>query len=658
MTFDKTDIFRTRRDLIIGIALVVAIFGVYGGLFGHDFVNYDDPLYITENPHLCKGLSSQGLLWALTTEYANFWHPLTWLSYLADYQLFGLAPGGFLLTNLLLHTLSSLLLFATLRNMTGATWRSAMVAALFALHPINVESVAWVAERKNTLSTFLWMLAMWGYARYARRPTRWGVILVLAIFVLGLMAKPMLITLPFAFLLLDYWPLGRWKGLGSPIGIGDYGSSTISASFPRLVMEKIPFFLISAVFSVIAYIAQERGGALASLTKFPLSVRGANAVVSYARYVKKTIWPADLAIFYPHHGMPLWQELSGALLVLALITLSAVFFVRKRPWFAVGWFWYLGTLVPVIGLVQIGIFSMADRFAYIPLIGLFILLIWGGDEFRVYFSLKPRVVSILSVLILTALCVVTYRQVGYWQNGLLLFQHALRVTGDNPLALNNLGQSYMQRNELDLALIQFKKTLALVPDYEALTNIGVILAKQGKTKEAKGYWKQAIALSPEKSAAIGNLGMMLVREGRLDTGLDYLSKAVALDSDLAEVHSYLGMALLRKGHLQKAIVCFQTALALSPKGVETQIELKKALGFYESILSAADDLKKALEEKKTAADPGVARQALEKAISRYQRAVSRLPGYARESFDRRAIPEVEWVLLQYSRKETMRQTID
>ncbi|MBI9084510.1 MAG: tetratricopeptide repeat protein [Desulfobacterales bacterium] len=565
MNTHATPFHLRHGDLFWGAALVVLVFSAYWGVADHAFVNYDDPLYVTKNPHLIKGFSIDGILWAFSTLYANFWHPLTWLSYLFDFELFGMHPGGYLFTNLMLHLFSTLILFATLRRMTGALWRSGLVAALFALHPLNVESVAWVAERKNVLSTFFWMLTVWGYCRYAQQPGRGRFVLVLVFFVLGLMAKPMLVTLPFVLLLIDYWPLGRLSPFQASEGNGRSLAGISLVPFFSLAIEKLPFLLIAAVFSVIAYVAQDVGGALPSLETFPLPVRAANALVSYSVYLRKMVWPVDLTVFYPHPGMPPWGKVGGSMLVFVLVTFFSVKQVRSRPWFIVGWLWYLGTLVPVIGLVQIGSFAMADRFAYIPLIGVFIMLGWNtaGESGGRW---KQWGLVLCWAMVLVVMAGMTRQQVRYWQNSTTLFRHALAVAGNHFVIHKYLGAALAEDGDPAAAAWHYREVLRLEPDNGGNHyNLGVVLAEKGDTVAAVWHYREALRLKADKEGEIhSNLGALLINQGALAEAAAHLHEAIRIDPSLKKAHNNLANLYARQGRLDLAVDSYRRALEIDP----------------------------------------------------------------------------------------------
>ena len=496
----KTPPVRSRRapaDFWIASLVGIGVLAAFGRIRGHQFILYDDPEYVVENLHVRAGLGLEGVRWAFTTGHSANWHPLTWLSHMLDCQLFGLNPGLHHLTSLLLHAANSVLLFWVLKRMTGARWPSAFAAALFALHPLHVESVAWVAERKDVLSTLFWLLALWAYARYAERPGggRYG--LSLALFLLGLMAKPMLVTLPFVLLLLDYWPLGRILG-------------PARSTFVSLLVEKVPFLVLSAASSVVTFLVQRKWGAVASVAEIPWVDRLANAVVAYAAYLRKTIWPSDLAFFYPlPHERPLGQV---ALAALVMIGLSALVLrgSRRHPYLATGWGWYVVTLVPVIGLVQVGDQAMADRYTYVPSIGLFVIAAWGGAEVLGRRRLHSRALASLAAGLSLACGLATWFQAGTWKNSLTLFEHALRVTENNYLAHAGLGLALAESGRLDEAIAHYGEALRVNPFYSpAEASLGLALAQKGRVAEAIVHYRAALRLRPNRTEALNNLAWLL-----------------------------------------------------------------------------------------------------------------------------------------------------
>ena len=565
------------RNLLIMVMLTAATLLIFWRVTGHDFIMFDDEVYVTQNEQVQDGLSRQGVVWAFSTTHANFWHPLTWLSHMLDCELFGLNPGGHHFTGLLIHLLNTLLLFLVLHRMTGALWPSAFVAALFAWHPLHVESVAWVSERKDVLSAFFWILTLGAYARYVEHPRVGSYLLVLVFFSLGLMAKPMLVTLPFVLLLLDYWPLGRFN-LG-PLSHESNRSTHLRTSAFHLVLEKIPFFALSAVACVLAYMAQARGGALKGASLFPIGVRTANAAISYVSYMEKMIWPHDLAVFYPHPGTwPMWQVAGAALLLLAVSAL-AVAAVRKAPYLAFGWFWYVGTLVPVIGLIQVGDHAMADRYTYVPLIGLFIMIAWGARDAAKRLPRKRLVLSLSALAVLCALAMGSVRQLKHWKNSVTLFQHTLNVTKNNYVAHTNLGILSAGQGRLDRAMSHYADALRIKPDLlEARMNMGAALATQNKFEQASLHYLKALQVKPDFAAAYYNLGNLSAAQGKTTEAVSYFQRALMIEPDDPEIHNNLGISLAALGKRQEAVQHFQEALRIDPDFTSARNNLNVILG--------------------------------------------------------------------------------
>nr|MBC8360831.1 tetratricopeptide repeat protein [Candidatus Desulfatibia profunda] len=478
---DKHRIVNIRYDFLVCLFLVIAILAVYWQVRNYSFVNYDDSQYVTQNHNVQAGLTLESITWSFTAVQASNWHPLTWISHMLDCQLYGMNPGRHHLTNVLLHILNSLLLFLVFMRMTGKLWQSGFVAALFALHPLHVESVAWISERKDVLSTFFWMLSLWGYLRYVERPGVCRYLLLLFLFILGLMTKPMLVTLPFVLLLLDYWPLNRFQSGSS----GD-GNHSIQRPFDfGLVWEKIPLFLLSAVSSVTTYIVQKSGGAVNSLAAIPFHDRIANAIVSYVSYIGKMIWPNNLAVFYPYQKSILLWKVAGAGLLLVVVPVVIFRMVRTKPYFAVGWLWYIGTLVPVIGLVQVGAQGMADRYTYVPLIGIFVIIAWGVPDFMPKWRYRRIGFTVTIAAILAIMMITTRLQIRYWSNSVTLFEHALEVTVDNCIVHAKLGEALAGQGKIDAAVRHYHEALRIKPDFvAALLNLGVALKEKGELNEA------------------------------------------------------------------------------------------------------------------------------------------------------------------------------
>jgi Flp pilus assembly protein TadD len=606
---DNNDVHSQRLVRIVYLLLIFATLVVFHRLPTHDFINLDDNLLIYENPQVLAGFTKGGVIWAFTQYHAEYWHPVTWLSHMLDCQLFGLRPGLHHLTSLLFHLANCALLLLILKKMTGALWRSAFVAALFAIHPLHVESVAWVAERKDVLSAFFWFLTIWAYVRYAEQPGLKSYLLVLLFFGLGLMAKPMVVTLPFVLLLLDYWPLGRLQ-LQNVRTASDLDIP--GASLFRLVWEKIPLFVLTAVTIAATVVVQDKVGALRSLEAFPLQARIANALVSYVSYMAKMFWPHNLAVYYPHPGtIPLWQ-VAGSGLLLLCISVMVIKAAKNRPYFAVGWFWYLGTLVPVIGLVQVGSQAMADRYSYLSLIGLFIMIAWGVPSILAGWRHEKTVFAIASAILLLGCMVGTWRQVGHWQNSITLFQHAVRVTSDNHFAHNNLGVALARGGRLAEATYHYSQALRIKPDraevhnnlgnalaaqgnvdravghyYQALeidsnnarvyNNLGNLLANQGKTEEAIINYNEALRLEPDYVKAHYNLGTALAEQGRTEQAIKHVTEALRLMPYWAGAHNNLGVLLERRGRLDEAIRHYYEALRLEPDYAKARTNLERAL---------------------------------------------------------------------------------
>ena len=570
--------------LLVCLVLVLATSAVYWHVTGNDFILLDDNVYVYENPHIQNGLTSDSIIWAFTTTHAGLKIPLTWLSLMLDYELYGLDAGGYHLTNLLLHLANVLLLFLVFKLMTGGLWRSGFVAALFALHPLHVESVAWVAERKDVLSTFFWMLTLWAYFRYVLRPTVKRYLLILVPFVLGLLAKPMLVTLPFVLLLLDYWPLGRFQvgqSTNAPessvrplIKSGQPMSSVLS-----LVWEKIPLFILVAVSSAVTFLAEKSAGALVHSETWPISIRIANGLVSYVKYLGKMIWPSHLAVFYPHPGysLPIWK-VAGACLLLLCISILVVRWARRYPYLVVGWLWYIGTLVPVVGFVQVGSQAMADRFTYIPLIGLYIIIAWGVPEIVPRRPHRNLYLAMLSTTLFLFLMVLTWKQVQYWKNGISLFEHTLEVTSNNWLCNYNLATALDKEGRTDDAIKHYQEALRIKPDYaEAHNNLGIALDRKGRIDDAIKHYQEALRIKPDNAEAHNNLGIDLDRKGRIDNAIKHYQEALRIEPDNAEAHNNLGIDLARKGNVDVAIRHFQKALQINPNFSYARANLKKAL---------------------------------------------------------------------------------
>jgi protein O-mannosyl-transferase len=585
-----------RRIVIACLFLVVATLATYSDLKNHQFINYDDNTYVTVNPPVQAGLTLKGLSWAFTTMHGSNWHPLTWLSHMLDVQLFGLNPTGHHLTNLVFHIANALLLFLWLLYLTRTLGCSFLVAALFALHPMHVQSVAWAAERKDVLSTFFWLLTMWAYVWYVERPELGRYLLILLCFCLGLMAKPMLVTLPFVLLLLDYWPLGRlsFKGITAAAASPKPGPGV---AIKRLVWEKLPLLVLSALSCVVTFYAQKQ--AEMTLESFPFANRLANAALVYVSYLSKMLWPAHLAVLYPlsRHGVLTWQALFASL---DLVVLTFLVFrqARRHPYLLVGWLWYLGTLVPVIGLVQVGVQAMADRYTYLPFIGLFIMVAYGMADLGARWHVPKFLLPVGAGVVLSALMICTWVQVGYWRDSVSLFEHALKVTGGYSLTHNNLGAALMKQGKPDQAIPHFTEALRLNPNYaEAQNNLGLALAAQGKMDQAIAHYAEALRLRPGYAVVHNNLGMALAAQGRFDQAVAQYAEALRLKPDLADAHNNLGIALVGQGTMDQAIAQFSEALRITPDSAEVHNNLGLALAKQGKIDEAIPILQKAIQIK-------------------------------------------------------------
>jgi tetratricopeptide (TPR) repeat protein len=553
------NIFSRYRDVMVCLFLVVFTLSVYWQVHNYDFVNFDDNIYVSDNRHVQGGLTLDGITWAFTTIHASNWHPLTWLSHMLDHQLYGLNPGGHHTTNLLFHIANSLLLFFIFRKMTGHFWQSAFLASLFALHPLHVESVAWISERKDVLSTFFWMLTMWSYIRYVQHPRIDKYLLALLFFILGLMSKPMLVTLPFVLLLLDYYPLGRFDKQA------DSSNSLKRTTFFRLILEKLPFFVLVVMSSVITFYAQKHGGAVKPLEIISIQARIANTLVSYASYILKMLCPSKLAVLYPHPGSYPWWQITGACSLLLFISFSAIRVIKQSPYFFVGWFWYLGTLVPVIGLVQVGSQSMADRYTYIPLIGIFMIISWGTPELVKRWHHLKIFLSPIAIAILFIFMVVAFFQVGYWKNSITLFEHTLKVTSNNYRAHDSLASALQKQGRIDEAIRHYEEVIRIRPDYvHAHFNLGVILKDQGRIDEAIEHYEEALRFKPDYADAHYNLGNALRVQGRIDEAIKHYKEAIRIKPDYMSAHKNLVILLKRQGRIDEAIKHYEEVLRIKP----------------------------------------------------------------------------------------------
>jgi len=580
---------RYRYELILA-GLVALTWAVFGQVLGFAFVGIDDPGYVTNNERVLAGWTVGNFGWAFTTLAQSNWHPLTWISLMLDAWAGGGQPAVFHLTSLLLHIANTLLLFHVLRRMTGAEWRSAIVAALFAVHPLHVESVVWVAERKDVLSTLFWLLAVWAWIGYVERPGPRRYARVVLAMVGGLLAKPMLVTLPVVLLLLDFWPLGRFA-----LRRGDWRAALRPPW--GAVVDKIPLAALAAASAAITLHAQSAGGAVGSLELFPLGARVGNALLSYVRYIALMIRPTGLAIPYPYDLEALTPlRVGGAAILLAAISWLVIRSARSRPYLIVGWAWYGVTLLPVIGIVQVGGQSMADRYTYVPLTGLFVMVVWGVSEWVATRSAKVHVAAgVTASGIVLALALAAHGQVGHWRDTTTLFTRALSVTRNNAVAHNALGLELYKQDRLEEAIEHYREAIEISPIYmDARVNIAAALMQDGRTEEAMQHYRAAMRLSPGETLIPMNLAVALMGEGRLEEAADLFRQVLEGQPDDPSAHGALGVVLARQGKPDEAIPHFRRSVDASPSDAEMRVNLGTALLKQESWQEAQTQLTEAV----------------------------------------------------------------
>ena len=575
--------------LLVCLLLAVLGFILYWPATRYGFINIDDHVYFGENEHVLAGLSGLNLLWAFQTTLDASWYPLSWLSFMLDAQLFGRGPLGPHLTNILWHVANGILLFLFLRQLTGSIWRSGFAAALFALHPLHVESVAWISERKDVLSMFFGLLTLMAYTRYARAGANHGTtarrfyLLSLLLFMLGLLSKPMLVTLPGVLLLLDYWPLRRVSADPRDwfIRIPTFRTATSNpeyVSFRRLLLEKLPFVVLAFGASLVTVLVHHYAGAIAPVSSVSVAARVENAFVSYATYLRQTVWPTDLAMPYLHQGhWPLFPVMLS-LVVVGGLSAGALWFGRRRPYLLVGWLWFLGTLVPVIGLIQWGNQAMADRFTYLPSVGLFIGFAWGLGELCTRWHLPRVAVVVGSVAVLAALGGRARNQLGYWRDSETLFRHTIQVTRGNYVAYDCVGSALERAGHTEEALRYLQEAVRLEPRYpEARYDLGTALLRKGELEEAVRHLTAAVKYNPTGANAYINLGKALLGQGKVDEAAAQLQAAVRLEPEDPQAHYNLGTVLALQGRGEAAIECYRTALKLNPAYAEAHGNLGVAL---------------------------------------------------------------------------------
>jgi tetratricopeptide (TPR) repeat protein len=612
-----TDPVSFKTVMWFAAVLMAIIVFIYAPVLHYGFLSYDDPAYVSNNSQVMRGFTVQGVWWAFTTGHASNWHPVTWLSHMLDVQMYGMNAGRHHLTNLLFHIANALLLFLLLYRTTGAWRRSAMVAILFAAHPLHVESVAWIAERKDVLSTLFWMLTMHAYVAYVRKPRLGRYLTVFAVFALGLMSKPMLVTLPLVLLLFDIWPLKRVRF--------QTGEGKI---WLRMLREKIPLFVLVAASSIITVIAQWRGGTVQDFEVLSLYQRIANALISYVAYLGQMLWPRNLAAYYPYVRLSIWYAAASAL-ILIIVSVAVIRLFRSRSFLFVGWFWYLFTLVPVIGLIQVGGQARADRYTYIPLIGVFIIGAWGIPIVFERWRYGGAALKVAACVLVCALTACARHQVHYWESDLALWKHAVEATGDNYFARTNLGlvlidsgdfaegiaqytealrinpdsaethnalgSALFKQGKVDAAMKEYAMALRIRPGFaEAHSNRGVALAKRGDIEEAFSEFQKALEISPEDSKIQYNFGFTLANQGKLEEAMSYYRKALTIRPDYADAHFQMGNALAGKGMLNEAVAEYTRALQIRPEYEDAHNNLGVILMRLDRYDEAAAHFKEAL----------------------------------------------------------------
>jgi tetratricopeptide (TPR) repeat protein len=631
----------------ICIGLAAVTLAVYVQMYRCEFIDLDDGIYVFDNEHVTNGLNWQDVAWAFTAGRAANWHPLTWLSHIVDCQLFELKAGFHHLVNVLLHIANTLLLFLIFQKLTGARWKSAFVAALFALHPLHVESVAWIAERKDVLSTLFWLLTLWAYIGYVRRPDLKRYLLILLFFTLGLMAKPMLVTLPFVLLLLDFWPLGRFSTSLQAIADSAGGSKQTSVnallkSALPLVREKIPFFLLTAASSIVTFVAQKAGGAVATAVIFPFGVRIGNAIHSYVAYLLKASWPSGLSVFYrfQFEGYPSYEVALEASLLLC-ITVLVLRFASRFPYVAFGWFWYLGTLVPVIGLVQVGQQAMADRYTYIPLIGIFVLIAWGAADVAAKWTAARRPLAIAAVLLLLACSVTTWFQVRYWRNTMSLFSRTLEIDKDNYIGHEILGTGLARRGKYQEALDHYRAALRYMPsETQVMNNVAYCLYHLGKVDQALEQYSMKLKINPDDPIALRDLGQVRFDQGKFEEAADLFSRAQRKSPDNLALLCSLGNALAKLGSHEQAIDAYNSALRAQPAYADAIFGLGVVSASQGKSLEAIQYFGKALQINPNSAEAHcnlgnvlLQQGQIDKALSHYTEALRLKPDYAEAHYN-------------------------
>ena len=609
-----------KYKYLIIVILILANFVAFGRIVTNDFISFDDDQYVTENNHIKSGINTESIKWAFTSSHAANWHPLAWLSHMLDWQLFGSNASGHHFISLLLHLGCVLLLFLFLSKTTGSLWPSAFVAAFFALHPLRVESVAWASERKDVLSMFLGLAVLYTYALYVEKSKLAKYYLCLVLFALSLLAKPMLVTLPFVLMLLDFWPLKRWQkafaSANMPVLLSEkpekkktkhHKADSIQAkkiSVPlitrakmirSLLWEKAPFVFLAFASCIVTIWAQNKGGAIASLEKLPFTERILNAIVSYIAYIIKIFWPVNLAVFYPYEQfMPLWHVFAAASIILG-ITIALIYAINKAPFLFVGWFWYLGTLIPVIGLMQVGRQAMADRYTYLPSIGIGIMIAWAvpyllPKEER---ARKIILIPIMSV-VLTVLTILTWQQCGNWKNSITLYNHVLKVTKNNDLAHCNLANELVKQKRVSEAITHYLAAIEINPYYAgAHSNLGAALVAQGKNEEAITHYLAAIKIKPDQEEAHSNLGVVLAAQGRNEEAITHYLTAIKINPNYDDAYYNLANLFIKQGKIKEAIDNYLQAIKINPDHYNAHFNLASVLVREQRLEEAIDHFRQA-----------------------------------------------------------------
>ncbi|MBD3422443.1 MAG: tetratricopeptide repeat protein [Chitinivibrionales bacterium] len=545
---------RRRRRFIAGIVLVLATLGVYGITVRYDFVNFDDPEYVYKNQRVLSGLSVDNVIWAFTTRHSANWHPLTWVSHMIDGELFGRYAGGHHFTNNLLHVANTLLVLVLMYLLTYAYWKSILVAALFALHPLHVESVAWIAERKDVLSSFFMLISLVGYVRYVKVGKERWYALSLGMFVAALLSKPMAVIIPVLMLVLDFWPLGLWNGAQSPV-----------VQLRRIAANKLPFFALTIVAGIVTIWAQQGVLAVIDIDKLSLAQRLLNAIRSYGMYVWKTFVPLKLAVYYPWLRPIPWMQVAGGGGFLIFATYVAVTQRKPHPWLLAGWMWYVLSLAPVIGIVQVGSQAMADRYTYIPLIGFFVMLVWGGELVANRYAISSRIRIIATILVLALLSFASSRQVRHWRNSVTLFAHAVNVTEGNSLAYNNLGSAYDSRGEFNKAIQAYQSAIKIRPGFtDAYNNYGTSLLHLKRYGEAVEMFREVLHRDSTYFGAWYNLGICYTKTDSIDQAKASYRMAIRLKPEYWSSYINLGLIYKNEGKFERAIEKYNHALRMYP----------------------------------------------------------------------------------------------